>query len=378
VNVATPHRTAVRRSGRILIGAASALLLTSCSVVDAVSGSESSASPKKGDDITVGLLLPDKDTKRFEKFDYPLIKTRVADLTHGKGKVRYANALASASRQNQQFEQMIAAKVDVVVVNAVDAEAIAPAVRKAKDAGIPVIAYDRLAQGPIDAYVSHDNELVGEVQGRSILEALGENAIKSKIVMINGSPADPNTARFKEGALSVLQNKVVIAKSYDVAEWKPETAGADMSKAIQAIGVNDIAAVYSANDGMAGAAIDALQKAGVTTLPPVTGQDADLAAVQRIIAGEQYMSVYKSFLEEADNAAEMAVAKVQGQDILFDSLTQDTVDSPTAKSIPSMLVPVVALTKDNIKNTVIKDGVYTVKDICTAKYAADCAAIGLK
>jgi D-xylose transport system substrate-binding protein len=378
LNVATPHRTAVRRSARILAAGASALLLSSCGVVDAVSGSESSASPKKGDDITVGLLLPDKDTKRFEKFDYPLIRTRVADLTNGKGKVRYANALASADRQSKQFEQMIAAKVDVVVVDAVDSRSIAPAVRKAKDAGIPVIAYDRLAEGPIDAYISHDNELVGEVQGRSLLEALGDNAATSKIVMINGSPADPNTARFKSGALSVLKNKVVIAKTYDVPEWKPETAGADMTKAIEAIGLNDIAAVYSANDGMAGAAIDALEKAGATTIPPVTGQDADLAAVQRIVAGEQYMSVYKSFLEEANNAAEMAVAKVQGKSILFESLTEDSVDSPTQQDIPSMLVPVVALTKDNIEDTVIKDGVYTVKDICTSKYAADCAAIGLK
>ncbi|MEU6373629.1 substrate-binding domain-containing protein [Streptomyces sp. NPDC046909] len=367
----TPHRTA-------LLAAASALLLTSCGVVDAVSGSDSSASPKKGDDITVGLLLPDKETKRFEKFDYPLIKARVAELTDGKGEVRYANALASADKQSRQFEQMIAAKVDVVLVDAVNAKTIAPAVQKAKDAGIPVIAYDRLAEGPIDAYISHDNELVGEVQGRALLGALGDKSATSKIVMLNGSPADPNTARFKEGALSVLQNHVVVAKSYDVDEWKPETAGADMKKAIEAVGLKDIAAVYSANDGMAGAAIDAMKAAGATTLPPVTGQDADLAAVQRIISGEQYMTVYKSFLEEANNAAEMAVAKVQDQDILFDSLAADTVDSPTQKDIPSMLVPVVALTKDNIEDTVIKDGVYKVKEICTSAYAAECAGMGLE
>ncbi|MCX5332706.1 sugar ABC transporter substrate-binding protein [Streptomyces sp. NBC_00140] len=372
MNVRTaPHRTA-------LLTVASALLLTSCGVVDAVSGSESSASPKKGDDISVGLLLPDKETKRFEKFDYPLIKTRVADLTHGKGTVRYANALASADKQSQQFEQMIAAKVDVVLVDAVDAKAIAPDVQKAKDAGIPVIAYDRLAQGPIDAYISHDNELVGEVQARSILEALGDKAESSKIVMMNGSPADPNTARFKAGALSVLANHVVIAKSYDTEEWKPEIAKANMTKAIQAVGLSDISAVYSANDGMAGAVIDAMKAAGATKIPPVTGQDADLAAVQRILSGEQYMTVYKSFIEEANGAAEMAVAKVKGRSIEFDSLATDSVDSPTEQDIPSMLVPVVALTKFNIKDTVIRDGVYTVKEICTADYAADCAAVGLK
>ncbi|PWI16833.1 ABC transporter substrate-binding protein [Streptomyces sp. Act143] len=372
MNARTPHRT----TARLALAAGSALLLTSCGVVDAAEGG-GEQSPAKGDDITVGLLLPDKDTTRFERFDHPLIKARVAELTHGKGKVRYANAGASAKQQSRQFGQMIDARVDVVLVDAVDAKAIAPDVRKAKEAGIPVIAYDRLAQGPIDAYISHDNELVGEVQGRAVVEALGDKAESSKIVMLNGSPADPNTARFKQGALGVLQNKVVIAKSYDVEEWLPKIAEADMAKAIAAIGVNDIAAVYSANDGMAGAAIDALKKAGATTIPPVTGQDADLPAVQRIVAGEQYMTVYKSFLEEANGAAEIAVAKVQGQDIMFDALTQDSVDSPTRNDIPSMLVPVVALTRHNIEETVIKDGVYTVKDICTAAYAARCAAIGL-
>ncbi|MDT0407278.1 substrate-binding domain-containing protein, partial [Streptomyces edwardsiae] len=139
----------------------------------------------KGDDITLGLLLPDRDTSRFDRFDYPLIKKEVATLTRGKGKVSYANAGASEKRQSQQFEQMVTDKVDVILVDAVDAKAIEPDVQKAKDAGIPVIAYDRLAQGPIDAYVSHDNELVGEVQGRAIVEALGDKAEKSKIVMMN-------------------------------------------------------------------------------------------------------------------------------------------------------------------------------------------------
>ena len=374
----TPRRTGARRVAISLLASASAALLAACGVIDGVGGSSSSASPKKGNDITVGLLLPDKDTARFEKFDYPLIKERVASLTHDKGKVRYANAGASAATQSKQFEEMIAAKVDVLLVDAVDAKAIAPDIEKAKDAGIPVIAYDRLAEGPIDAYISHDNELVGEVQGRSIVEALGSKAATSKIVMMNGSLADPNTARFKEGALSELKGRVVIAKSYDTKEWLPAVAKANMKKAIQSIGLDNIAAVYSANDGMAGAIIDALKDEGATKIPPITGQDANLDAVQRIVAGEQSMTVYKSFLLEATNAADMAVAKVQGHAIQFDALAQDTVDSPTQKAIPSMLVPVVALTKANIKSTVIKDGVYTVKDICTTKYAADCAAIGLK
>ncbi|MDQ0812231.1 ABC-type xylose transport system substrate-binding protein [Streptomyces sp. B3I7] len=150
-----------------------------------------------------------------------------------------------------------------------------------------------------------------------------------------------------------------------------------MEKAIAAVGLDNIDAVASANDGMAGAVIETLKKAGVTQLPPVTGQDAELAAVQRIISGEQYMSVYKPFQREAESAAEMAVAKVQDRSIEFDALTRDSVDSATRKGIPAMLVPVVALTKDNIKQTVIQDDVYTVEDICTPKYKAKCDAIGL-
>jgi D-xylose transport system substrate-binding protein len=373
VKARNTRRATVRHLSIGLAVSVSALSLAACGD----GGSDDSAGGKKGNDITVGLLLPDRDTARFERFDYPLIKQEVASLTDNQGKVRYANAEASVSRQSEQFRQMIADRVDVILVDALNSKAIAPDVRKAKDAGIPVVAYDRLAEGPIDAYVSHDNELVGQVQGRAIIGELGAKAENSKVVMMNGDPADPNTARFKSGALSELQGQVDIVEQYDTKEWKPAIAKANMEKAIKAVGLNNIAAVYSANDGMAGAVIEALKEAGATRMPPVTGQDANLDAVQRVVSGEQYMTVYKSFLLEATNAAKIAVAKVQGRSIEFAALTRETVDSPTQKNIPAMLVPVVALTKDNIEETVITDGVYTVKDICTAKYRADCAAIGL-
>ncbi|MFB7594607.1 sugar ABC transporter substrate-binding protein [Streptomyces sp. NPDC056160] len=343
------------------------------------SGSSSKASPTKGNDLTVGLLLPETANTRYDRFDAPALKNKVAELTRKQGKVEYANAGASASRQLSQMQKMIDGKVDVIVLDAVDAHGIAGQVKKAKDAGIPVIAYDRLAEGPIDAYISFDNDLVGEVQGRSLLEAMGSQASSSaKVVMMNGSPTDPNAKQFKAGAVAQLNGKVTIAKSYDVKDWKAEIAQADMAKAIEAIGKSDVAGVYAANDGMAGGVIAALKEAGVTKLPPVTGQDAELAGVQRIVSGEQYMSVYKSYPTEAENAAEMAVAKVQGKDIQFDSLTRDRVDSPTTRNIPSQMVSVVALTRSNIKETVIADGIYKASDICTAKYSADCAAIGLK
>ncbi|MEU6417777.1 sugar ABC transporter substrate-binding protein [Streptomyces spiralis] len=366
---------------RIAIAVAAPTLTFSLAACGALGGSGSSAdaSPTKGDAVKVGLLLPDTDIARYDKFDAPMIRSKVAELTKKQGVVDYANAGASASKQADQMQRMIDEKVDVILLDAVDSHAIAAQVKKAKDAGIPVIAYDRLAEGPIDAYISFDNELVGEVQGRSLLEALGSGADTSdKIVMMNGSPTDPNAKQFKEGALNQLNGKVTIAKSYDTTDWKPKKAEANMAQAITEIGRANIAGVYSANDGMAGGIIKALKAAGVTKMPPITGQDADLDAVQRILTGEQYMTVYKSLPTEAENAAEMAIAKVQGKDIQFDALTRDKVDNATRKGIPAQLVPVVALTKGNIKDTVLADGIYKVSDICTAPYKSACAAADLK
>lgn len=368
----------MRRIVLSVAASAATLSLAGCGVLNAT-GDSTSASPAKGDDITVGLLLPETTNTRYDKFDYPIIKSKVADLTGKQGKVAYANANADSAKQAGQMQKMIDDKVDVILLDAVDSHAIAGEVQKAKDAGIPVIAYDRLAEGPIAAYVSFDNELVGEVQGRSLLDALGSNAgTATKIVMMNGSPTDPNAKQFKQGALSELNGKVTIAASYDTTDWKPENAQANMARAISQLGAGNIAGVYSANDGMAGGVIKALKAAGVTSLPPITGQDAELDAVQRVVAGEQYMSVYKSYPDEAEAAAQMAVSKVQGKDIQFDALTEDKVDSPTTKDIPSKLVQVSALTRKTIKDTVIADGIYTVGEICTPKFKAECNAIGLK
>lgn len=378
VNVRTIRMATVRRTVIALAASASAVPLAACGVIDGTGGSSSSANPSKGDDITVGLLLPDRWTPKYDKSDYPVFKKQVLLLTHNKGKVRYANADGDAAEQNRQLDRMIAEKVDVLVVDATDPEAIAPGIRKAKAAGIPVIAYERLAKGPIDAYVAFDTQFVGMIEGRALLDELGSRAATSKIVMMNGSLTTPDAVALKEGALSQLRGKVDIAKSYNTAGWTPENAKKNMENAIQGIGAGNIDGVVVANDHMAGAVIDTLKEAGVSKIPPVVGQDADLSAVQRIIAGEQLMTVYRTDSQEATDAAEMAVDKVQGRSIEFDALTRDKVNSPTEKNIPARLEPVVALTKDNVEDTVIPDGVYTVKQICTPEYKAECAAIGLK
>ncbi|MBJ7903944.1 substrate-binding domain-containing protein [Streptomyces sp. NPDC003656] len=365
----------MRRAAFAVAAGAMAVSLAACgSAKESSGGASKSADTKKGDAIKVGLLLPENQTARYEKFDRPLIEKKVSELTNGKGKVVYANAKQDATLQSQQVETMITNKVDVLVIDAVDAAAIKNSVQKAKDAGIPVVAYDRLAQGPISAYTSFDNETVGKTQGEALLKALGSKAKSGKIVMMNGSSTDPNAAQFKKGAHEVLDGKVKVGKEYDTKEWKPENANSNMEGAISALGKKNIIGVYSANDGMAGGIITALKQAGINV--PVTGQDAELAGVQRIVAGSQFMSVYKPYAPEAAAAAEMAVDLAQGKSL--DSVAKDKVDSPTTKGVPSVLVAVTSLTKDNIKDTVVKDGVYTIADICTAQYKAACAKAGLK
>ncbi|MFE9453768.1 sugar ABC transporter substrate-binding protein [Streptomyces sp. NPDC006739] len=365
----------MRRAAFAVAAGAMAVSLAACgSAKESGNKSSASSSPKKGDNIKVGLLLPENTTARYEKFDRPLIEKKVKDLTNGKGEVVYANAKQDATVQNQQVETMITQKVDVLIVDAVDYVAIKNSVQKAHDAGIPVIAYDRLAQGPISGYTSFDNATVGKTQGQALLTALGSKAKSGKIVMMNGSITDPNAAQFKQGALSVLNGKVNIGKSYDTKDWNPVNANSNMEAAISAVGKQNIVGVYSANDDMAGGIITALKAAGLNV--PVTGQDAALTGVQRIVAGTQYMSVYKPYPTEANAVAEMAVDAAQGKPL--SSVATGTVDSPTNKGIPAKIIPVYSLTKDNIKDTVIKDGIYTVSDICTAQYKADCDKIGLK
>jgi D-xylose transport system substrate-binding protein len=344
------------------------LMLVGC---DALGGSGGGAGHTlaKGDDITVGLLLPEKTNTRYKQFDYPIIKAKVEALTRNQGKVEYANANSNAQTQATQMQEMIASKVDVILLDAVDSHAIASMVTMAKDAGILVIAYDRLAEGPIDAYVSFDNELVGQMQGRALVDSLGPGDHASdKVVMINGPSTDPNAEQIKAGALSEFAGKVTVAATFEVLGWNPEIAESAMAEAILKIGKDNIAGVYAANDSLAGGVVKAFKAAGVTDLPPITGQDAELAAIQRLVSGEQYMSVYKPYPAEAAAAATMAVAKVQGKDILFDAMTPDKANSPTTKDVPSQLVPVSVLTKDYIKDTVVADGIYTVADICTANY----------
>ncbi|WTX92428.1 substrate-binding domain-containing protein [Streptomyces sp. NBC_00637] len=360
---------------RVVIGATAvsmALSIAACGKAgddkDSDSGSSSSG------DKSIGLLLPDSVTARYEKFDKPYFDAKVKALC-SDCKLEYANAAADSAKQAQQVSSMVTKGVKVIVISAQDSAAIKSSIQSAVDKGVKVVAYDRLAQGPVSAYVSFDNVKVGELQGQALLDSLGAKATtKSKIVMINGDDADPNAGQFKEGAHKALDGKVDIAYEQS-GLWKDTVAAQKMSAAITQLGAKNIAGVYSANDGMAGGIANTLKGAKISGIP-LTGQDAELAGIQRIVAGTQSSTVYKAFKPEAEAAAQLAVDLLEGKDIK--AAATQTLTSGSGDKVPSQLLTPVSVTKANIKDTVIKDGLYTVADICTAEYAAACKAAGLQ
>ncbi|WP_354638765.1 sugar ABC transporter substrate-binding protein [Kitasatospora camelliae] len=324
--------------------------------------------------VRIGLLLPETKTTRYEQFDRPLIEAKIKELLPG-AQIDYYNANENATTQQTQVDTALTKGDKVLILDAVDSKSIQSSVQKAHDAGVKVVAYDRLAQGPVDSYVSFDNRQVGRLQGEALVAAVGDKAGSGQIIMINGSPTDPNAAEFKAGAHSAIDGKLKIGKEYDTPNWDPNNANQEAAAAITAIGAPNVVGTYSANDGMAAGIATALKAANLSV--PLTGQDAQLDAVQRILAGTQTMSIYKPYKPEADAAAAMAVQLAQGKN-LEPKLVPTTSTSGSGTSVPSNLITPVVLTKDNIKSTVVADGLYTVPQICTPDYAAACTAAGLQ
>ena len=314
---------------------------------------------------TIALLLPETKTTRYESFDKPLFEAKVKDLC-SDCKVNYLNADQDASKQQQQAESAITDGASVLVLDPVDGKAATGIVKSAQSSDVPVVAYDRFIEGA-DYYISFDNERVGEMQGEALVKATGDSG---DILMLNGSPTDPNAAQFKKGAHSVIDKSGLnVLAEYDNPDWSPDNAQKFTSSQLNNIEPSQLAGVYAANDGQAGGVFAALKAAGVTDFPPITGQDAELAAIQRILAGQQYMTVYKPIKTEADQAAKLAVDLVNGDK------PSDTTDF---EGVPSYVLEPISVTKDNVKDTVVKDKFYSVDDICTTEYAAACQAAGLQ
>jgi D-xylose transport system substrate-binding protein len=323
----------------------------------------------------IALLLPESTTARYESKDMPYFKAKLAALCSNCTLI-YSNAHQDAPTQQTQAQAALTNGANVLVLDPVDGGAAAAIVALAKAQNVPVVSYDRLILNTADLnyYLSFDNAAVGALQGTALLTALGTKT-NATVVEINGDPADNNAKLFKMGAHSILDGKVNIAKEYDTPSWSPATAQTEMAGALTALN-NKVDGVLAANDGTGGGAIAAMKAAGVTPLPPVTGQDAELAAIQRILSGDQYMTVYKAIKAEAEAAAQLAYDLAYGVAVPTSMTNGKTVNNGKL-DVPSVLLTPVAVTKANIASTIIADQFWTKTDICTATYAAACTAAGI-
>ncbi|HWK28486.1 MAG TPA: sugar ABC transporter substrate-binding protein [Solirubrobacter sp.] len=357
-----------------------ALALAACGGDDGGGGGSGDAQSSAGGGEksgTIALLLPETKTTRYEEQDKPMFEAKVSELCPDC-KVIYQNANQDAARQQQQAEAAITNGAKVIVLDAVDAKAATATVNRAKQSNIPVIAYDRLISGaPISYYVSFDNVRVGKLQAQALLDKLGDAAGK-QIVMLNGAPTDPSSGDYKKGAHEVFDaSSVKIAREYDTPDWSPDKAQQETEQAITALGKDKIAGVYSANDGMIGGAIAAMKSAGMDPKAvPTTGQDSEVAAIQRILTGEQYMTIYLAIKKQAESAAELAVDLIRGTEPPS-SLVNSTVNNESG-DVPSVMLDPTAVTKDNIKDTIVADGFHSADEICTAKYQSACAEAGIQ
>ncbi|SIO86195.1 sugar ABC transporter substrate-binding protein [Nocardiopsis sp. JB363] len=364
-----PRRTAAL--GLAAAGAALALLTSACGSLTTDGAETESQEHTLDEGFHVGLLLPELQTARYEAFDRPYFEEALGDLCP-ECEFSYANADQDVDEQQTQAQAMLTDGVDVLVLGAVDSEAAAGTVNEAQSQGVPVVAYDRLAQGGADMYVSFDNVRVGQVQAEALIGALEQEgtAGDGSIVMINGSPSDPNAGDFKAGAHEIFEDQVEIGQEFDTPDWSPDEANSQMEGAITSLGLDEIVGVYSANDGMAAGIVSALRSAGVSVedLPPVTGQDAELHGIQRIISGEQYMTVYKAIRPEAELAAAMAVSLATGEELEAGEHAVTETEDADGEMVPSVLLEPVSVTEENIGDTVVSDGFYSIEEICTSDY----------
>ena len=327
-------------------------------------GGEPSGGPSRRAKPLIGLSL---DTLKEERWQHDRdIFVESAGKLGADVLVQAANS--DDTHQIQDVQALLSRKVDVLVVVPHNGAAMAKAVKLAHDAGVPVIAYDRLITGAdVDLYVSFDSVKVGEAQARYLLDHL-KGKKPWKIVRIHGAKTDNNALLFKQGQDNVLKPAIargdVVVVHEDWADnWKPENAKKIMNAAITERG-RDIDGVLAANDGTAGGAIQALIEEGLAGKVIVTGQDAELAACQRIVAGTQAVTIYKPVKKLAAEAADAAVKLAQGKALVAKtSVNNGKVD------VPSIMLDVIPVTKDNMLDVIVKDGVHTKSEIYGAASA---------
>ncbi|WP_420827525.1 D-xylose ABC transporter substrate-binding protein [Amphibacillus cookii] len=306
-------------------------------------------------DLTIGLSVADLTLERWQH-DRDIFVEKAEELG---ANVLVQSADGQDERQLSQIQNMLSQGIDVLVIIANNSDALSPVVEQANEEGIPVVAYDRLINNAhVDAYVSFDNVRVGEMQA----EYLVENVPNGKYFLLGGAPTDNNAHMFREGQMNVLDPLIDSGDIEVVGDqwadgWSAENALSIVENALTSNN-NDIDAIVATNDSTAGGAIQALSAQNLAGEVAISGQDADLAAVQRIAEGTQSMTIYKPIRAIATRNAEVAVQLANGEALQVDeTVNNETTDVPFIKLDP---IPV---TQDNIIDTIIADEFHSYDDI---------------
>jgi D-xylose transport system substrate-binding protein len=323
------------------------------------------------ENATVAFLMPDQASTRYEEHDAPGFIAEMKKLCP-TCTVLYQNADADASRQQQQFNSVISQGAKAIVIDPVDSTAAASLVKLAQSQGIKVIAYDRpIPSAPADFYVSFNNEGIGKAIADSLIEHLKATNVAAGdggLLQINGSPTDAAAGLIKKGIHSSLDSSgYPILAEFDTPEWAPPKAQQWAAGQITRFGAK-ILGVVAANDGTGGGAIAAFKAAGVDPVPPVTGNDATTAALQLIIAGDQYNTISKPSEIVAAAAANVVVQLLSGETPKAEMTLYDT---------PSQLFTPAVVTAENLKAEIIDKKIATAEELCTGRYAEGCKKLGI-
>ncbi|KAM3100424.1 sugar ABC transporter substrate-binding protein [Phormidesmis sp. 146-35] len=319
----------------------------------------------------VGLLLPETDTStRWETYDRPLLQQQITKELPGV-QIQYANANNDADNQQNQAESMLTRGACILVVGAKDSQKAAAIVQSAKNAGVPVVAYDRLIQDDgLAYYVSFDNVRVGELQGQYIIDQYRKGAYGlkrgSNVVLLNGSQTDNNALQFRQGALNKLK-PLFDSKELNLVfdQYTPNwdvTRAQSLTDSVLTQENNNVQAIYAASDILSTGAIAALRSQNLNGKVLVTGQDANASNIQAILTGDQTMTIYKPIIDIATSTGKVVAALSNGTDLK--ALTNAVTKTSGGAEIPSALSNPQVVDKSNIKSTVIADGFLKVEDIC--------------
>ncbi len=299
--------------------------------------------------VTIGVSWNNFQEERWGKWDEPAMKAALAAA--GADYVS-TDAQSDASKQLADVENLISQGVDALIILAQDNEAILPAVQKATDEGIPVIAYDRLFEGPGAFYITFDNKEVGRMQAAAVYAVQPTG----NYVFIKGNSADPNADFLFSGQMEVLKDALDSGAIVNVGEaytdnWDPSVAQRNMEQFLT-VNNNDVQAVVASNDGTAGGVVAALAAQGMAGQVPVSGQDGDFAALNRVALGTQTVSVWKDARLLGSAAAKTAVALASGTAMgdIPDMVYFD--GGPKGFNMPSILLAPLPITKDNLSDVI--------------------------